>query len=215
MSDFSAVAWRELEYPKERPGHSSMAGSTAAASADGDHTVALGRLREIVSAVAKKAFAAGKERGRRQVLQEWQSAVDRALDENKRELADFINRQRKMLAEQESAILELAQAVAEHIVANHVRENPEVLLDILRQVSAQRSARWREIRVHPDYARLLSGMNHGDQSATDGTGVMVVPDSSLEPGDLIITTTEGRYDLRLASRLRLVFEQLQDEVARA
>lgn len=207
MSDWAEVAWRDLdELVEPTPAAASVAGEAPASQVDPV------RLKQAIANLVDRAMAAGRAQGRQEALTQWKQEVDTALTSVRQELASFLVQQQQLLAQQEAIILDLVKAVVQRIVYAYVEDNPQVLLDILRGVAAERSARWLKIRVNPDYVPLISGWA-GAGGAGGAGPVPVEGDPSLAVGDVIIETSEGRYDLRLASRLEVLFERLENEVA--
>lgn len=208
------VIWDELDQPDQAvsTNKGNPDGNPALGPAQQANTLSSEKLKKVLKQVARRSLAAGEARGREQAVRKWQEEITHVLDEQKAKLGAFFDEQLRLLAKQETELLRLAWVVAEHILGTQVEANPKVLLSILRAAAARGSARWQEIRVHPTVVDLI--VSQGGDELPVIAGVRVVSDPTLEPGDAVIETSSGRYDLRLASQLRTVFDRLQEEVER-
>jgi flagellar assembly protein FliH len=115
-----------------------------------------------------------------------------------------------LLKELEREIASLAMEIAEKLMLQELKVNPETIITVVRRVIERASDRKSlRIRISPDDCsilqerreELLAGiveLKHFD----------LVSDSSLRPGDCIVETKAGTIDARLDRRVERVREQL-------
>lgn len=127
------------------------------------------------------------------------------------EIARSLRLQLQQLEQQmEHAAVRLAFVLAEHILGNQLRGNPEALLQLLRQAlkALPDGVQNLRIRVHPETLQLLQ--DAGSLSALgQEEGITLVADPEVDPIGCIIESPWGSVDAQLREQLQSIQEQLQ------
>jgi flagellar assembly protein FliH len=144
-------------------------------------------------AAAKKAAAARLD------------AVATAFTDTIQELAGWRGRMRR---EAEKDMIQLALAIARHVIQREVNVDPEVLLGVAKAALAHLEAREvYRVRVNPEDLPLL-----GKHLETLGLArtVEIVPDAVLTRGGAIFETEKGDLDASLDGQLGEIERGLTD-----
>lgn len=132
-----------------------------------------------------------------------------ALEEAARAFHDL---RRSYLLAQRRAVLDLALAVAERILARELRVNEEALLVVVARALEHMGAEGGvEIRVAPgDRETLQRGLARELAAFAEAAEIHVVADPSLAPGTLRVSGEASEVDLRLGSILERLREELDE-----
>ncbi len=113
----------------------------------------------------------------------------------------------------QNTTIQLAIAIAGKLLRHQLESSPESVAEMVSaalQLSA--GSRRVEVRLHPGDLELLTG----DQALATRSGLsdlcddLFVADSSLEPGDCQVRTTDGQVDARLETLLGRIATELLD-----
>ena len=113
----------------------------------------------------------------------------------------------------QNTTIRLAIAIAGKLLRRQLESSPESVAEMVSaalQLSA--GSRRVEVRLHPGDLELLTG----DQALATSSGLsdlcddLFVADSSLEPGDCQVRTTDGQVDARLETLLGRIATELLD-----
>jgi flagellar assembly protein FliH len=113
----------------------------------------------------------------------------------------------------QNTTIRLAIAIAGKLLRRQLESSPESVAEMVSaalQLSA--GSRRVEVRLHPGDLELLTG----DQALATSSGLsdlcddLFVADSSLEPGDCQVRTTDGQIDARLETLLGRIATELLD-----
>lgn len=170
-----------------------------AASAPGD----LDRLR-------RQAYEEGLEAGRAELP--WREArglteAAEALGEAARALAEL---RRQYLSSHRRAIVELALAIAEKILARELRENVDALGSIVERAIEQFHDE-EPVRVGlsaPDLEALQTGLAPALDRIRSEAGIECALDSALQPGDVRVRAGGAQVDARLPALLQRIRDEL-------
>ena len=169
--------------------------------------VPLRRWREVIAKVYAQAYARGRAEGERAARARLEGEVEQRAQALEAALEDFWRQYRAQMAEFEAGLIDLALAVAERILGQRLEESHTVAAALLERAAAECPPPLRA-RLHPDDLTRLEHERRGAVAAIE-----LVADPMLAPGDVIVETAAGTYDLRIASQLRCLVRQLEAEVA--
>jgi len=177
-----------------------------------------GRTAEEVVEQAQAEAAeivAAAERKRDAVLEEArQTGYDRGLAEWNEAVAEVVQSRDANLVASEEQILRLAVRVAEKILGDELREDPQRAANAVAEaLKSARQANNITIRVHPDASdgveQRLDDLRAG---AAPGAMFTVKGDESIALGGCVIQTEFGTVDAQLESQLRCLEDLLVREV---
>jgi flagellar assembly protein FliH len=167
------------------------------------------RLAELQSQAEKKAhdaYAAGLAAGRQAAVAELEPVMGRVA-KTMEELGRMKGRLRK---EAESDLVKLAVEIARRILRRELNVDPEALQGVvaaaLEKVQARELCR---VRIHPTQEPLIRRHLTGPGI----TGVQIMADTSLQPGDVLFETSRGAMDVSIDSQLREIERGFVDALA--
>ncbi len=162
-------------------------------------TLALDRCRLLTEREQALQQELAREREKSQTLQ---ATFAKNLDEFSAEM------ERTALRE----LASLSIRVAELIVRRELPDR-EMLRDVVQRTLAPLTdLRGTRVRTNPADAALLSAAPAGGHLLESGR-VEIVPDPSLQPGDITLETPVGFFDARVAERLKLIEAHLLERAA--
>jgi flagellar assembly protein FliH len=155
----------------------------------------ISHLEAQAAAQAREAHEAGFAEGKRAAATELEPAMQR-LAKSLEELSRYKSRLRK---EAESDLVTLALAVAKRILRRELNVDTEALHGVINAALEKLQARdVSRVRVHPSHEAAV----RKHLSNTSGASIQLVPDTSLQPGDVIFETARGTVDASIESQLR-------------
>ncbi|MEW6172073.1 MAG: FliH/SctL family protein [Bacillota bacterium] len=166
---------------------------------------------EQASAIREHAFQEGLIKG-------YQEGRLRAEEEMRITVARMQETLREVEAERvatlnqlEREVVDLAQGIAERIVASELKTNPEVALAIARE--ALMTVRDRPsivLQVNPDDLEMCQqARQQFEMLLPEGAVLRILPDPQIERGGCIIDTGQGEVDATLNSRWAALMEALK------
>jgi flagellar biosynthesis/type III secretory pathway protein FliH len=180
--------------------------------------------RESGSAAVSQSEAAPDEltlaRDRCRLLAEREQALQQELarerEKNRTIQATFTKNLDEFGTEMErTALRELASLsirVAELIVRRELPDR-EMIRDVVQRTLAPLTdLRGTRVRMNPADATLLAAAPSGGHLLESGR-VEIVPDPTLQPGDITMETPVGFFDARVAERLKLIEAHLLERAA--
>jgi len=173
----------------------------------------LGRQRTAVSAgetvrekerdAYERGYKAGEEAGyafgnqKAKILVDRMNAIAVALESFREELS----------ANLEPKMVELALEIAEKVVQEEIRTNPDVVLNIARE-ALRRVANWKEITVRVNSADLEYLKENGKDLVEGNRELRFVADDSVAPGGCLIQEEYGEVDARIEQQLNEIRDEL-------
>lgn len=168
-----------------------------------------GLLEQRLKEEYHRGYQAGREDGARETLARVEEAVRAEITVLEAELKAFIEEERAYRARCEQGLLDLALAVAGRVVRDAIAADPAALLPLVAEAAGRAGDDRIRARAHPREAEVLAA------TAQEGgplAHLEVEADPTLEPGDVILESPRGRYDLRPAVLLERVRRRLEAEV---
>jgi flagellar assembly protein FliH len=165
----------------------------------------LGRESEIAQA-RQVALQQGFRQGQEESAAEIKTSSERLA----KTLADLAAWKKKLRAEAEMDLLNLALAIARRILRRELITDPEAMHGLVYAAlqKIQKREIWR-VRVYPAGVDAV-------RSCLDGIGagsIEMVADSTLKPGDLLIETAVGELDASVDTQLQEIERGFADRLA--
>ena len=175
--------------------------------------------------VRQQAFETARQDGREQAAGDLESEIEQRASQLVEErfgeqLSRFIavtsqlqELDKTQLGRWQNTATELAIAIAGKLVRRQLDVRPENAAEMIAtalQFSA--GSRRVEVRLHPEDLEMLNG----DQALAVSSGLAVLPegllvaDGTLERGDCLVQTVDGRVDARLETLLERITTELLD-----
>ncbi|MBT0663970.1 flagellar assembly protein FliH [Geobacter pelophilus] len=152
------------------------------------------------------AYARGAEEGR-QVAERGLAHVFKALRDGADTLAALRD---KVLRESEVDLLKLSSLVAKKIVLQELKQDPQILANIVAATISCCSDQERiSIRLSPDDYQMV--MANRQMIPADEGRVVLVPDNAVKLGGCLVETTTGTVDARIESQLDEVYNRCMEE----
>ena len=133
--------------------------------------------------------------------------IERVLASMTEAAHNFDSRKRQLLAEMQQVAIELAVAVAGHLVHEKIQASEFPIENVVRQVVEHLGAKQPvKVRLHPDDLALLAQRLGDSPLATSAADVELVPDATLSRGDCRAEAGEvsmlSQLDVQLADLRR-------------
>ncbi|HAA61712.1 MAG TPA: hypothetical protein DCE39_12360 [Planctomycetaceae bacterium] len=175
--------------------------------------------------VRQQAFETARQDGREQAAGDLESEIEQRASQLVEErfgeqLSRFVavtsqlqELDKTQLGRWQNTATELAIAIAGKLVRRQLDVRPENAAEMIAtalQFSA--GSRRVEVRLHPEDLEMLNG----DQALAVSSGLAVLPegllvaDGTLERGDCLVQTVDGRVDARLETLLERITTELLD-----
>lgn len=163
----------------------------------------------------REAYERGRAEARAELPVAETEALGRALSSLERGARALAVLRRDLLRAQRHAVVELAFAVAEHVLGRAVQADPEGLADrVAEALALLPEGRPEALRLSPaDIETLRAGHAERLAQLVEEHGLEVVADPRLEPGDARIFAGRSEVDARLGEildRLRAALHDLAD-----
>lgn len=163
--------------------------------------------REVQQA-REAAFQAGEAAGRQIAAGEVQPVLERLA----RNLADLTTLRNRIRRDTESELVQLSIAIAKRILRRELTVDADSMLGLVKAALEKVQARdVCRIRVHPDHHATVN--RYMDRIASV-SGVEVLSDRSLLPGDVIVETKRGDLDASIETQLAEIERGFTDRLGR-
>ncbi len=168
-----------------------------------------GKLSKIEREAYEKGFSAGEEAGRALGLKKLDPAEKILL-----KLIEEVNQVKaKILGETEEDILSIALAISRRIIAEEVRQNPELILkNIQRAIKKIGKTEKLIIRLHPEDLEILSqDADEIIRPQNKNIALRFEADTGLTPGDYIVEGEERMIDGRQQNQFKMLETYLRTQ----
>ncbi len=176
------------------------------------------RLREQAAKEAeeirKKAAQDGYQEGVARATQEIQELKAKTASECENMLKEAEKTRETIILSAEEEILNLALAIARKIIDKEVRENSDIIINLVRKTLATiGNAGNVKIRVNPqDFDKVLENKELFARDGRTVDDMEIQLDSSMAPGGFIMESELGIVDARLETRMDKVEKALREEL---
>lgn len=160
------------------------------------------------------AYRAGFEDGRTQGLKLGRAEAKEAIDRFAEVVDALVDRQRALVQENESALVDLGVEVARRIVGAcaETRREP-VLLAVSDCLGYLRDRTRIVIKVNPKELERVKEARKEWLESVEGIGTLTVqPDPEIAPGGCVVETDAGDVDARVEERLSMLHAALLEEL---
>lgn len=161
---------------------------------------------------AKEEAAAIKEAAAKEGYQEGLQTAQEDLERVKESLSAFFNAKQEIYDNIAPDILEISLDIAKKIIKKETIENPEVILNNIKDIMKGLSKEEAKItlRVNPSQAAMLK---NDVPEVADSLGleakIIIVADETITEGGCLVTTTNGVIDATIESQLAIISEVLK------
>jgi flagellar assembly protein FliH len=162
--------------------------------------------------------AEGVQQGREQALAEVKAAHQGMLNALAEELHTASERleeaAKRFWMRSESELRELAVAIAEVLLKQELRQNPESILSVVRD-AIMRVANSRDVRVRVSLSDLptLKASQQELVTALQGVERVEITAADIQPGGCVVESTIGIVDASVNSQIEQIQEVLRGEAA--
>lgn len=154
----------------------------------------------------QRGFSEGKGIGRSQSAAELQPILDRLT----RSLAELSSLRSKIRKNAEGDLLKLSITIARRVLRRELTLDPESIEGFIRVALEKLNSRELcRVRVHPDQeAAIRASLERFSNSHK----VELIPDPSLESGDVLFETAHGTIDASIEAQLREIERGFADRL---
>jgi flagellar assembly protein FliH len=162
------------------------------------------QLRQARDAGFKEGEAAGRESAR----SELQPLIER-LNQSLTALATLRSRIRQ---DSEAELVKLSLCIARRVLRRELTIDPDAVHGLVKAAFDKVQGKdIRKVRVHPDFQSIIR--HHVEINAFVSTAD-IVPDASLQPGDVVVETRLGDLDASVESQLKEIERGFADRLNR-
>lgn len=174
-------------------------------------------LENLKDKAREEGLAEGRKQGRKdaeqEVLKLWESEKHKLEErcafiqqEMKREQKKLQDRFEETLASQRTQLKKIILEIAERIIKDHLAKEPASLEPMLNEALARvAEAEKVKIKVAPEWVAFFEQKKKELAAHLMSTKeLLVVGDKKVEKGDLMVQSTQGNIDARLATQMKEV-----------
>ena len=198
LSAVTPMAWRSTSAPSPAPRPVRAPAVDAGPLADQD---------EARKEAYQRGFAEGQNAGHEQAAADLQPVMDRLS----RSLADLASVRSRVRKTAESDLLKLAIAVARRVIHRELTLDPGSIEGLIRVALEKLESRELcRVRVHPDQEPIIRTLLARFSAAP----VELIPDGTLQSGDVLFETTHGTLDGSIEAQLQEIERGFADRMSR-
>jgi len=158
--------------------------------------------------IEKEAYAKGLEEGRRAGAESMAREAAPLVSGLRAAIAGVEEFRRQVVQEAEPQIVELAVAVARRILVGELSENPERIVEIVKEAIRRiERAGSVTIRVHPDLSGIISSLK--GRSAEFQADILLDVDPSVPPHGPIVTGGTEEVLTDIDEQIRVIMDELR------
>lgn len=165
----------------------------------------ISRAKEEANSIREAAAKEGYQEG----LNEAKEDIERV----KEAIGEFFNAKQEVYDSIAPDILEISLDIAKKIIKKEMTENPEILLDNIKDILKGLSKEETKIilKVNPvQVAMLKQEIPEAMSTAGLEAKVIIIPDETVMEGGCMITTTNGVIDATIETQLAIISEVLKE-----
>jgi flagellar biosynthesis/type III secretory pathway protein FliH len=168
------------------------------------------QLIEAATLEADQRLQQAYEQGKAQAEAELASAIQSA----QASITETANWRAEMLAQSETAVIDMVKDMARILFSNGILVDPAVLQDTFTKVLMRaRSLGNLRIFVHPDDALHIDPAWRDFQVTVSAQRIQIIPTESVGPGGCFIEGDQGTVDARIETRLEAVLNVFENQAA--
>lgn len=165
----------------------------------------ISRAKEEANSIREAAAKEGYQEG----LNEAKEDIERV----KEAIGEFFNAKQEVYDSIAPDILEISLDIAKKIIKKEMSENPEILLENIKDILKGLSKEETKIilKVNPvQVAMLKQEIPEAMSTAGLEAKVIIIPDETVMEGGCMITTTNGVIDATIETQLAIISEVLKE-----
>jgi len=165
----------------------------------------ISRAREEADSIREAAAKEGYQEGLKSAQDDIQALKD-AIDV-------FFSAKQEVYDSIAPDVLEISLDIAQKIIKREITENPEILLENIKEILTGLSKEETKImlKVNPAQAAMLKQeMPEAVKTAGLEAKVIIVPDENTMEGGCLITTTNGVIDATMETQLAIISDALKE-----
>jgi len=168
--------------------------------------------RNLISRAKEEANSI-REAAAKEGYQEGLSEAKEDIERVKEAIGEFFNAKQEVYDSIAPDILELSLDIAKKIIKKEMTENPEILLNNIKDILKGLSKEETKIilKVNPvQVAMLKQEIPEAMSTAGLEAKVIIIPDETVMEGGCMITTTNGVIDATIETQLAIISEVLKE-----
>ena len=195
----TAMRWRESGLARPRSAPSKQPDGTKPGAAP------TAELERIEREAYKRGLNEGKSLGREQADAEVRPVIER-LTQSLAELAALGSKLRR---DAEKDVVKLSIAIARRVLHRELTLDPESIAGLIKAALEKLESReLARVRIHPDQQETI----HKLLARLSNARIELVPDSTLNKGDVLFETAHGTVDASVEAQLREIERGLTDRL---
>ncbi len=208
-SAVTSVWWRDTAPAAVHPSRSREVVTPNGPEQDQTRDQSFERERERIERDAyQRGFSEGKAVGREQGTAELQPVLDRLA----RTLAELSSLRSGIRKDAEADLLKLSISVARRVLHRELTLDPESIEGLIRiALEKLESRELCRVRVHPDQEPAIRASM---ERFSNSHKVELVPDPSMQCGDVLFETAHGNIDASIEAQLREIERGFADRLGR-
>ena len=154
-----------------------------------------------------------REAAAKEGYQEGLSEAKEDIERVKEAIGEFFNAKQEVYDSIAPDILEISLDIAKKIIKKEMTENPEILLNNIKDILKGLSKEETKIilKVNPvQVAMLKQEIPEAMSTAGLEAKVIIIPDETVMEGGCMITTTNGVIDATIETQLAIISEVLKE-----
>jgi flagellar assembly protein FliH len=205
ISSVNPVWWRDTATAEVLPSRSREAAPASEPAAEPSRKPDRERIER---EAYQRGFNEGKGVGREQAAAEVQPVLDRLA----RTLAELSSLRSRIRKDAEGDLLKLSISVARRVLHRELTLDPESIEGLIRIALEKLQSRdLCRVRVHPDQEPAIRASM---ERFSNSHKVELVPDPSMNCGDVLFETAHGNIDASIEAQLREIERGFADRLGR-
>lgn len=162
---------------------------------------------------SEKGYNEGFEKGRQDGLNQINTELSQKIQRFEEFIKLVINSKNNIYRDAQDELLEFVVAVAEKLTCNNLKENKNLLLELIVEASSELKERENlTITVHPSMANTLYSITDElKQKILSLKNIKILEDKMLADDGLIIETGDSRIDASFKTRVEEILKTLKKE----
>lgn len=160
----------------------------------------------------EKGYHEGHDDGYQAVKNEMADAIREASEKAERILGLAENEAKNSILKSENKIVQIAMAIADKIIPQHVIDIPQIVLPLVKTALEKvRDQNEIVIKVSPDDYEIVLMAKSEFQSMLDSDSQLTISaDATLSNGNCIVESANGNVDARLSTQIETVKKAIQE-----
>jgi flagellar biosynthesis/type III secretory pathway protein FliH len=168
--------------------------------------IAMARASEIIKEAEDKAVMIeneARQRGYEDGMDHARLEISEATEVIKNVANSILGSRQKLVNDIEDNIVSLAVEIAEKVIAEQIKVDPEVVLSVTRKALMVATDRENLVlRINPDDLDVVKNSKEEITSLMDGIRkIEIIPDRRIGRGGVVLETRVGNVDARIQSQL--------------